>query len=195
MNPSEVMLRSETNWTRSWFPLVTITLWRRRETSEQRSGPVLSEATRIAAIVPWCPVAAELPDPPGVIGLAAVEQRHVVVPAVGVGLQVQLLELHLDHLGNDQQKKPTTENSRRTSAAGFSQTGAPTQNSIHRRSFSPSLALTSSALPAPTISWPVWPRLHGLKEVFHLTFRHTNTAAPWSWRATLPPDRYFHTGV
>lgn len=53
------------------------------------------------AVLPWRSVAAELPNPPGVVALAAVEQRHVVVAAVRVRFQVQLLELHLDHLGNE----------------------------------------------------------------------------------------------
>lgn len=58
------------------------------------------------AVLPRRSVATELPDPPGVVVLAAVEQRHVVVAAVRVRLQVQLLELHLDHLGNQVKKKP-----------------------------------------------------------------------------------------
>lgn len=56
-------------------------------------------------VLPRRSVAAELPNPPGVVALAAVEQRHVVVAAVRVRLQVQLLELHLDHLGNE---RPST---------------------------------------------------------------------------------------
>lgn len=52
------------------------------------------------ATLPWRSVAAELPDPPGIIGLPAVKQRDVVVSTVRVGLQVQLLKPHLDHLCN-----------------------------------------------------------------------------------------------
>lgn len=97
MNPSDVMLRSDTNWTRSSFPLVTMALWgRRKVTTPAPAG----EATQIIATVPRCPVTTELPNPPGVIGLSAVEQRDVIVSAVSVRLQVQLLKLHLDHLGN-----------------------------------------------------------------------------------------------
>lgn len=100
MKPSEVMLRSETNWTSSSFPLVMTTLRKESAKAGEQSeelGPEVFQGLDVF-FLPWCSVPAELPNPPRVVSLTTVKQRHIIIATVRVGLQVQLYKLHFDHL-------------------------------------------------------------------------------------------------